>query len=634
MDMKVLCGPMLRRVDSQTACIWLIIHGEFEQQALSASTTLMMAPLNDAAHIDSIQIGNNLNAVMVTMKAPQSGWPEQDLIHYDLHYNHVSLFQAQYFNGPLPIYPGHSLPCFRYLAENHKILNASCRKPHGAKQDALAAYDRSVEHSNKLDKLPDVAFFTGDQIYADDVDPQVAKYLFEQSQLLFNDEALATPVDNNTAHWQSHLSALGWQNRHLLLNKKEGFYTTQGHQHLLGFREYILMYMLAWGGLCHELAEPTDKLPSKRNALPYKERKRIRNEWESYAKANNFVKQSWRVRRLLAHIPSYMMLDDHEVTDDWNLTKQVTNQLSKPSSLGQQTVTNALAAFTICQAWGNNPAQYQNLINEVLPSYISKLSQYDATCYQQTFEYLNGHNFSTLTPTLPVALLVDTRTQRSFRPNKPLSPLLVDDQGLAHIRSLLSTLDTHTERLIVLSPAPVYGFSLVENLQLGTVKLFEHKAATGADGECWISDEQQMAKFSDTITSLSNLKECYILSGDVHYGFCRKSTFAHPSNGHDVTFWQLTSSSISNRPTGSIEMALNALHRSAVFGISLNPFYKEKTKYLKPESWQGKFLSGHLNLGILALDNINKHQYSMHVLRPNGKWKEWQYNLNQPKLLG
>ncbi len=27
-----------------------------------------------------------------------------------------------------------------------------------------------------------------------------------------------------------------------------------------------------------------------------------------------------RVQRLLAHIPTYMIFDDHDITDDWNLT--------------------------------------------------------------------------------------------------------------------------------------------------------------------------------------------------------------------------------------------------------------------------------------------------------------------------
>ncbi|OHU84909.1 MULTISPECIES: hypothetical protein [Pseudoalteromonas] len=631
--MKVLCGPMLRRVDSQTACIFLVLHGLFDKQALSATTSLMMAPLNDDVHIDSIQIGNNLNAVMITLNAPQSGWPERDLIHYDLRYNNTSLFQNQFFNGPLPVYAGHALPCFRYVANNQKILNASCRKPHGAKQDALAAYDRSVEHSNKLDTLPDVAFFTGDQIYADDVDPQIAKYLFEQSQLLFNDEALANPVDNNTAHWQSHLSELGWQNRHLLLNKKEGFYTTAGHQHLIGFAEYMLMYMLAWGGLCHDLPPPDKQRPKKHDALPYKEAKQLSELWKSYNNANTFVKQSWRVRRLLAHVPSYMMFDDHEVTDDWNLTQQITQQLSHPSSLGQQVVTNALAAFTICQAWGNNPAQQKPLIEEVLPDLINALPSYNAQSYQQTFERLNNLNFTTLAPTSPPALLVDTRTQRTFRSDKPLYPLLVDDGALTHIRDLLASLDESTERLLVLSPAPMFGFTELEQIQLGSVDMLKHTAATAVDGECWISDEQQLEKFCDAITSVSNLKQCYVLSGDVHYGFCRKKTLAHPANAHNVNFWQLTSSSISNRPKGAMELALGALHKSTVLGLSVNPFKKKHTQYLKPERWQGKFLSGHLNLGILTLDAPDSHRYSMHVLRPKGEWKKWEYDLSKPDLL-
>ncbi|CAH9053612.1 hypothetical protein PSECIP111854_01204 [Pseudoalteromonas sp. CIP111854] len=620
--MKVLSGPILRRVEATTACIWLIINGTFDKEQLSTNTSVQLQPISNTATTEYIKLTDQLHAILITLQAPQAGWPEGDYVHYDLLYQGDSLIQKQYFNGPLPTYPGHTLPCFRYFSKHQKILNASCRKPHGTKQDALAAFDKRVENRNKLDSLPDIAFFTGDQIYADDVDPQIAKYIFEQSQMLFNNEALAPAVDNNTSHWKPSLDELGWQNRQRLLNKQEGFYSQSADHHLLGFREYMLMYMLAWGGLCHDLAPPSNERPRRLNDI-----------WKSYDKALSFVKQSWRVRRLLAHVPSYMMFDDHEVTDDWNLTKKITEQLSHHGHLGQQVVTHALAAFTICQAWGNSPTQHQTLINDLLPTLIGSLNNYDAPLYQNVFMQLNQHNFTTLIPSNPPALLIDTRTQRTFKNEKGLFPLLVDDPALATIKAQLATLDNNTKQLLVISPAPVFGFSELEQKQLGVVKTFRHGGSTFMDGECWISDEQQLAKLCEALMSLSHLQQCYILSGDVHYGFCRVKKIPHPANSHTVNFWQLTSSSISNKPTGAIETTLKILHSGTVLGLSINPFHKRNTQYLKPKKWQGKFLSGNLNLGFLMLDDANGHKYTMDVLKQKGQWKNWQYDLNAPDLL-
>jgi hypothetical protein len=38
-----------------------------------------------------------------------------------------------------------------------------------------------------------------------------------------------------------------------------------------------------------------------------------------FARLEVFRDTVWKVRRLMANIPSYMILDDHEVTDDWDL---------------------------------------------------------------------------------------------------------------------------------------------------------------------------------------------------------------------------------------------------------------------------------------------------------------------------
>jgi hypothetical protein len=66
----------------------------------------------------------------------------------------------------------------------------------------------------------------------------------------------------------------------------------------------------------------------------------------------NFHDTLYRVRKALANIPTYMIFDDHEVTDDWNMTlgfcKTVYN-----APLARRIVQNALVAYNLCQHWGN-----------------------------------------------------------------------------------------------------------------------------------------------------------------------------------------------------------------------------------------------------------------------------------------
>ncbi|HEY6669151.1 MAG TPA: hypothetical protein VI033_08365 [Candidatus Nitrosopolaris sp.] len=48
----------------------------------------------------------------------------------------------------------------------------------------------------------------------------------------------------------------------------------------------------------------------------------------------------------MANIPTYMMFDDHDITDDRNITREW-NERVKESDYGKQIVANGLAAFCI-----------------------------------------------------------------------------------------------------------------------------------------------------------------------------------------------------------------------------------------------------------------------------------------------
>lgn len=63
------------------------------------------------------------------------------------------------------------------------------------------------------------------------------------------------------------------------------------------------------------------------------------------------------MRRALANVPVYMMCDDHEITDDWYISwSWVADVMQHP--LGRRAISNGLAAFAVCQAWGNSPERF------------------------------------------------------------------------------------------------------------------------------------------------------------------------------------------------------------------------------------------------------------------------------------
>lgn len=71
-----------------------------------------------------------------------------------------------------------------------------------------------------------------------------------------------------------------------------------------------------------------------------------------------FAAELGKVRRVLANIATYMMFDDHEVTDDWHMTREWVHRVySKP--MGRRVLQNALAAFAVFQSWGNTPGRFE-----------------------------------------------------------------------------------------------------------------------------------------------------------------------------------------------------------------------------------------------------------------------------------
>ena len=107
--------------------------------------------------------------------------------------------------------------------------------------------------------------------------------------------------------------------------------------------------------------KPQDELITKKDAVLKKVR---RLDW--------FYKDLPRVRRVLANIPSYMVFDDHEITDDWNLTPKWAKQ-TRASALGRAVIRNGLAAGTLFQSWGNDPRAYRQGIPRSVLELIATL---------------------------------------------------------------------------------------------------------------------------------------------------------------------------------------------------------------------------------------------------------------------
>src|SRR5690606_13090944 len=63
------------------------------------------------------------------------------------------------------------------------------------------------------------------------------------------------------------------------------------------------------------------------------------------------------VRRVLAHLPVAMIFDDHDVTDDWNLSREW-EEIAYGHPFSRRVIGNALVAYLVNQGWGNRPEAF------------------------------------------------------------------------------------------------------------------------------------------------------------------------------------------------------------------------------------------------------------------------------------
>jgi len=337
-------------------------------------------------------------SVLTSFLTPSSLEPGQ-IYAYDLSFgsaeqNLAQALTAEHFPQVTVSYFEHQLPTFALPPadlNDLRLAHGSCRKLHGGGSDALPILDDLIKHSaqepkSRLHQL----LFTGDQIYGDDVaDP-----------LLW----VATQVGDTLLGWEENLplcqtstpaSATDWQSKGvdrrdkedkgdkpekirstnaILYEYKKASELKPGQRshiardycsftamhlnspekaksHLFSLGEYVASYMLVWSPILWP-----DRLPTGKAV--YKESKQAR-QWDAeVGHLKECMNQLWKVRRTLANVPTYMIFDDHDVTDDWYLNRDwCINVLSKP--LGRRVVQNAMLAYAVFQGWGNTPDQFE-----------------------------------------------------------------------------------------------------------------------------------------------------------------------------------------------------------------------------------------------------------------------------------
>ena len=680
---ELLAGPIIRRVTENRVCVWLATESVaiFKLTILAADGTAIGCSDADASPEYRCQLGKNLYVYLLQATPDNATFPYDTLLYYRIDQIENGQNFAFDFKQMQLTYAGEPHPSFFLSSSLNGLLYGSCRKPHGLEsffsdhpesfigksfkrgqksrslenllalngklelKDGLSRGDDELQATHAdLEQRAALLIFGGDQIYADDVANSVLDMLKPHAAHLLGYEEQIPGLAVNPAQ-----IPLG--QRQELCIKQVGYSSTEAENHLLGFGEFAAMYLYVFG-----------------NAQNWQPDLSLETETSGRRQAvASFHQTLPKVRRLMANIPTYMLFDDHDVTDDWNITGAWYDRV-RSLDAGRRVTANALAAYWAFQAWGNDPDNFDPDLRWIIENFLIDETQFIGDLAERfDLQMWKHRGWSFSIPTSPPIIALDSRTQRQPDNNyKP--PRLIDRYGLDWLRVEWLKLKTRPTACqgwpIFIATTPVIGFEPVEFMQstlntiMGALESYEYvriaedvlgkqgflqeKLVEKFDTEAWTSN---LDGFVDLMSTLNDperlgLAQCVFLSGDVHYAFSITASF-QTGQQPPLSCLQLTSSALCNIPDGHNERALAKMEKledlkAGKFEHSAPPLWPWKRWKVKgqlhlavTETPPGVAITPMCNLGLVKLDSAGVpilHQ----ILTGDGK--KIDYPLGKPTI--
>ncbi|QOY70694.1 MULTISPECIES: alkaline phosphatase family protein [unclassified Pseudomonas] len=537
----VIAGPLLRRLEPQRLVIWLV-----GSRALPLCLRLQLPqgealniPL-DATHCQIVPVGRHAVIHLIDVELSDA-LPQDEVIGYDLIVDGIGIAQW----APHLLYADATTPSFVLHSRINHLVHGSCRKPHHRADEGLLCVDRLLAEARTPLERPALLMMSGDQVYADDVAGPMLRAIHALiARLGLFDEFLEGAVVDDSVSLYGHRAS--YYHRADLLPaldsnetlrerffggvKKPIFTSSTADNHLVTFAEVIAMYLLVWSPTPWTLITPQPPQLSAQEQLRYA---------REQVQIDQFRTGLPGVARVFTHLSTLMIFDDHDITDDWNLSAQW-EQTAYGHPFSKRIIGNALLAYLLCQGWGNQPQVFDELLSQTQAlTGQAQGNHLEAAAQDDLLEaLLKFQQWHYVLPTTPALVVLDTRTRRwrsEFTLKQPSG--LLDWEALSELQQEL--LD-HPSAIIV-SPAPIFGVKLIETVQ----KVFSWCGfPLLVDAENWMAHRGAAQVILNIFRHSRTPGNYVILSGDVHYSFVYQVLIRHRNGGPRI--WQITSSGIKN----------------------------------------------------------------------------------------
>lgn len=533
----LLAGPIVRRFTEKQLCLWLVTSRSTD---IAVELIRQSQALGHQTTCHEIPIGKQAYTYLIELHLDEPLRPG-DTVNYDLMLGQGSSYKHLSALCPELLYPGESRFTLYYQPHLNAVLHGSCRKPHHPGTDALVIADTKVASLKPADR-PALLIMSGDQIYADDVAGPMLHGIHQVIRLLgFHDESLpGSPInssarlftDSNSYYGRDQLlpddKPTGATLQRLFQGVRKPIFTSDSaHNHLITFSEVFAMYLLVWSPVLWRYLN-IEQPPTLNN----EHRELYSREYQEILQFSQGLEQ---VQRLLAHIPTYMMFDDHDVTDDWNLTRGW-EETAYGNPFARQMLGNALLGYWLCQGWGNNPAAFSE---EMIDRFRDTLQNMNTVNHQLLItDILAFDHWHYTVPTSPKLIALDTRTQRwrsESDANKPSG--LMDWEALSELQNEL----IGEQAVLLVSPAPIFGVKLIETIQ----RIFTYFGKPlMVDAENWMAHPGSANVILNIFQHPKTPENFIVLSGDVHYSFAYDIQLRSRRSSPGI--WQITCSGFKN----------------------------------------------------------------------------------------
>lgn len=592
----------------------LLILAEEKQTVTDRSLAddeLIQTPVGEHAFI---------NQISVRLDQPL---PEDTLIEYDLHLTHQDERLSLSSDLPEILYDGKEKPNFVIKQTLENILHGSCRKPHSPCEDGLTEIDLLfMSEDLSVKSRPSLLMFSGDQVYVDDVSGPMLSAVHQVIERLglFNEtwqndsqstDAITTSValfEHPNCYYQRHLFLPKDRvnktlfERVFAASKKPVFTSVNARNHLVSLSEMIAMYFLSWS-------------PTLWKMVDYQSSEFLRSEFKNTYQQEleaitKFVDELTPIRRALAHIPTYMIFDDHDVTDDWNLTRGW-EEAAYEHPFSKRIIGNALIAYYLCQGLGNGVDRLSELTGKVSDCFTEDGIKEHEFLVDEMLDWGSWHYHL---ETKPKMIVLDTRTHRWRSESNAMKPSgLMDWESLSELQQEL----INQPAVIMVSPAPIYGVKLIEAIQ--RVFTFFGKPLA-VDAENWMAHSGTANVMLNIFKHHKTPPYFLILSGDVHYSFVYDVTHRFRRSSSQII--QVTCSGIKNKFPDKLLNVLERLNHYLYGRYSpLNWFTKRRSMKIierKPDVQPNKTLYNGSGIGTISLDRQAK-EVEAGIIRNQGK---------------